>query len=90
MLTLAQVKPDEKVYDLGSGDGRIALTAGREFQARAVGIEINPFLVGLARLKVVAAGLGGSVETCGKISISKASAMQMWLPSISPRGEMSD
>ena len=52
----------EKVYDLGSGDGRIALAAGREFGARAVGIEINPSLVGLARLRVAVAGLRDSVE----------------------------
>jgi predicted RNA methylase len=43
MLTLAQVGPDDVVYDLGCGDGRVIITAARRFGARAVGIEIDPF-----------------------------------------------
>lgn len=42
MLDLAQVKPDELVYDLGCGDGRIVVTAALKYQARAVGIELDP------------------------------------------------
>ena len=43
MLTLAQVSPDDIVYDLGSGDGRIPIAAVLTFNARAaVGIEIDP------------------------------------------------
>jgi predicted RNA methylase len=42
MLTLAEVKPGEVVYDLGCGDGRILITAARRFGAQAVGIEIDP------------------------------------------------
>jgi precorrin-6B methylase 2 len=41
MLTLAQVRPGEMVYDLGCGDGRIVITAAQKFHARAVGIEIR-------------------------------------------------
>lgn len=43
MLTIANVGSDDIVYDLGSGDGRIVITAARQFGARAVGIEIDPF-----------------------------------------------
>ena len=43
MLELADVKPDELVYDLGCGDGRVLVMAARKFKARAVGIEIDPF-----------------------------------------------
>jgi SAM-dependent methyltransferase len=45
MLRLAQVSRDDVVYDLGSGDGRIVITAARRFGARAVGIEQEPHLV---------------------------------------------
>lgn len=49
MLELAEVGPDDVVYDLGSGDGRIVITAAREFGARGVGIDIDPELVSLAQ-----------------------------------------
>ena len=45
MLELADVKPGEMLYDLGSGDGRILITAVQRFHARAVGIEISDALV---------------------------------------------
>lgn len=41
MLQIADVKPNEKVFDLGAGDGRILIIAATEFNARAVGIEIK-------------------------------------------------
>jgi hypothetical protein len=43
MLDLAEVDMDDVVFDLGSGDGRIVITAARRYGARAVGIEIDPF-----------------------------------------------
>jgi predicted RNA methylase len=51
MLSLAKVKPGERVLDLGSGDGRIPIAAATEFGARAVGVELNFFLVAWARLR---------------------------------------
>ena len=42
MLTMAEVGPDDLVYDLGCGDGRIIITAARRYGARAVGIELDP------------------------------------------------
>jgi protein-L-isoaspartate O-methyltransferase len=62
MLKMADAKPGEKVYDLGSGDGRIAVTAAKEFGATSVGIEVNPFLLLIAKLKVASAGLKGAVK----------------------------
>jgi predicted RNA methylase len=44
MLELAQVTPDDVVYDLGSGDGRIVIMAAQKFGAQAVGVELDPKL----------------------------------------------
>jgi SAM-dependent methyltransferase len=49
MLRLAHVGPDDVVYDLGSGDGRIVILAAQTYGARAVGVEIDPKLVQVAR-----------------------------------------
>jgi SAM-dependent methyltransferase len=45
MLRLAAVTPDDVVYDLGSGDGRIVIAAARDYGARGVGIDIDAALV---------------------------------------------
>ena len=42
MLEMAEVGPDDVVYDLGCGDGRMLIAAARRYYARAVGIEIDP------------------------------------------------
>jgi len=56
MIELADIKPGEKVYDLGCGDGRLVIEANRKYEARAVGIEISPLAYVLARLRAVASG----------------------------------
>ena len=61
MLTLAKVTPVDVVYDLGSGDGRIPITAAKLFGARGVGIEIDPFHLRVARDNVAKAGMGERV-----------------------------
>ena len=42
MLKLAGTGPDDVVYDLGCGDGRIVISAAKDFGARGVGVEIDP------------------------------------------------
>jgi tRNA G37 N-methylase Trm5 len=42
MLRIANVKKGDVLYDLGSGDGRIPITAARKFGVRSVGIDIDP------------------------------------------------
>src|SRR5690606_1770766 len=42
MLELANVTANDVVYDLGSGDGRIVVTAAKKYRARAVGYDIDP------------------------------------------------
>jgi tRNA G37 N-methylase Trm5 len=48
MLKAANVTKDDVIYDLGSGDGRIVITAAKKYGARGVGIDINPALVATA------------------------------------------
>jgi SAM-dependent methyltransferase len=62
LLELADVGPQDLVYDLGSGDGRIPITAANEFGARGVGIEIDPALVTQAQAKAREAGVEDKVE----------------------------
>ncbi len=42
MLRVANVRKDDILYDLGSGDGRIVITAAKKFGTRGVGLDINP------------------------------------------------
>jgi len=62
LLELADVGPQDLVYDLGSGDGRIPIAAAREFGARGVGIEIDPALVAQAQANAREAGVEDKVE----------------------------
>jgi cyclopropane fatty-acyl-phospholipid synthase-like methyltransferase len=61
MLELADLKPYETVYDLGCGDGRILITAAREFHAKAVGVELSGKLVRQAQDQVNKMGLANRV-----------------------------
>ena len=62
MLALGEVGPDDVVYDLGAGDGRIVIAAARWRGARGVGIEIDPDLVRQARLAAERAGVADRVR----------------------------
>ncbi len=62
MLRLAKVGKDDVVYDLGCGDGRIAITAAREFGARGVCVDIDPKRTAAAAENVNKAAVGGRVE----------------------------
>ena len=62
MLEAADVKPNEMVYDLGCGDGRILITAAREFRAKGVGVELTDKLVRDARDQVRKLGLENRVQ----------------------------
>lgn len=62
MLTAANVTHQDKVFDLGAGDGIIAITAARKYNAQSVGIEFNPDMAQFARRKVAEAGLTDKVR----------------------------
>jgi SAM-dependent methyltransferase len=61
MLQLAGVTSADFVLDLGSGDGRIVITAARRFGARGLGVEIDPGLVARSRDNARAAGVADRV-----------------------------
>ena len=61
MLEMAQVTSVDLVYDLGAGDGKIAIEAARRYGARAVGIEYNPDMAALARRNAQQAGVSDRV-----------------------------
>jgi protein-L-isoaspartate O-methyltransferase len=57
MLELANLKQGETLYDLGSGDGRIIITASQRYRAKAVGVEISDRLVKATNEKIGQLGL---------------------------------
>ena len=83
MLRLAQVRPDDVVYDLGSGDGRIVITAAKEWGARGVGIEIDGKLVAQSRESAKREGVAGRVSfregDVFKAELSDATVVTMYL-----------
>jgi len=62
MLEVAKVTDRDLVFDLGAGDGKIAIAAARLFGAMAKGIEYNPDMAALARRNVTRAGVADKVE----------------------------
>src|SRR5512134_368241 len=61
-LKLANLQPNETLYDLGAGDGRVLLIAARDFGAKAVGIEVGPIQCALIWLRVTANGFGKQIQ----------------------------
>jgi ubiquinone/menaquinone biosynthesis C-methylase UbiE len=83
MLELAAVKPNDVVYDLGSGDGRIVITAAKKYGARGVGIEIDEALVKEATENAAASGVSDRVrfvtQDLFKADIGDASVVTLYL-----------
>jgi hypothetical protein len=67
MLIMAQVTPNDFVWDLGAGDGKIAIMAAKKFGARAIGIEYNADMVKHANENAQKAGVAGTGQ--GKATI---------------------
>jgi hypothetical protein len=61
-LELANLQPDEKLYDLGAGDGRVLIVGARDFQAQSVGIEIGPLHCLLAKYRAKKAGIADKIS----------------------------
>ncbi len=62
MLRLVDLRPGDVLYDLGSGDGRIPITAARRYRIRAVGIDIDPERINEANENARAGGVAHLVE----------------------------
>ena len=83
MLKLAKVGANDVVYDLGSGDGRIPITAARTYGARGVGIDIDPQRIKEATENLKAAGVGDKVRFMNQdlftTNISEATVVTLYL-----------
>ena len=83
MLELAEVKPGDVVYDLGSGDGRIVIRAAKKYGVRAVGIEMDQLLLDQARKDAKAEGVSDLVEFRSedalKADISAATVVTLYM-----------
>jgi SAM-dependent methyltransferase len=83
MLELAAVGPRDHVIDLGSGDGRIVITAARRFGASGLGVEIVPELVQRSRANARTAGVADRVEfreqDLFRTDLARASVITMYL-----------
>src|ERR671923_1681557 len=83
MLKLAKVSKNDVVYDLGSGDGRIPITAAKTYGARGVGIDIDPQRIKEATENLKNAGVGDRVKFLNQdlftTDISEATVVTLYL-----------
>ena len=83
MLSLAQVTPDDVVYDLGSGEGDIVIRAAEKFGARGVGVELDAQLVKKSQERARKRGVADKVTfkqgDLFKADISQATVVAIYL-----------
>jgi SAM-dependent methyltransferase len=83
MLELAKVTSDDVVYDLGSGDGRIVISAAQKYGAHAVGVEINPDLYRQSSARIKELGLDDRAhiiyEDMFDVSVHRATVVTLYL-----------
>jgi SAM-dependent methyltransferase len=83
MLEVAKVTKDDYVFDLGSGDGRIPITAAARYGARGLGVDLNPKLIAEARANAKAAGVADRVQfrqqDLFKTSVREATVVGLYL-----------
>ncbi len=87
MLELAGVTGSDVIYDLGCGDGRIVITAAREYGARGVGIDIDPQRIAEANANAEAEGVQDLVtfieQDAMTVDVSDATVVTLYLLSSS-------
>jgi ribosomal protein L11 methylase PrmA len=87
MLKVAKVNKNDVLYDLGSGDGRIVITAAQKFGTRGTGIDINPERIREANENAKNAGVTDRVkfvqQDLFKTSLKDATVVTLYLlPSV--------
>jgi SAM-dependent methyltransferase len=82
MLELAGVAGDDVVYDLGCGDGRVAILAAKKYGARAVGVEVDPERIAEARANAEREGVTSLVRFIqeSSVDLSEATVVTMSTP----------
>ena len=83
MLILAELKPEEVLYDLGSGDGRAVIMAAKDFGATSVGIELRDDLAKRALDNIKELGLSAKAQILQKdifsVDLSGANVVFLYL-----------
>src|SRR4029434_17627 len=83
MLQLAEVRKDDILYDLGSGDGRIVIEAAKKFGVKGVGVDLHPTLVEQARRRAAEEGVSHLVEFRAAdgltVDISQATVVTLYM-----------
>jgi SAM-dependent methyltransferase len=83
MLRIANVGPKDVLYDLGSGDGRIPITAAKRFGTRGLGVDIDPQRIREARANAKAAGVEDKVRFVEgdlfEMDLSEATVITLYL-----------
>ena len=83
MLELAQMHRGDRLLDLGSGDGRIVITAAKRFGVPGLGVDIDPRLVQMARSTAAREGVGAltrfEVQDLFDTDLTQASVITLYL-----------
>lgn len=83
MIEVAEIKKDDILYDMGSGDGRIVIEAAKKYGIRGVGIDLNPELVAKAKANALEEGVAHLVEFRAQdgltVDISEATVVTLYM-----------
>ncbi len=87
MLSLANISEQDVVYDLGSGDGRIVITAAERYGAHGVGVDIDPQRIAESTANAERAGVSELVrfiqQDALEVDLSEATVVTLYLLSSS-------
>lgn len=82
-LEICQLREGEKIYDLGSGDGRVLIIAAKEFNAKAIGFELSYFLYLISKINIFLHGLSKKAKVKWsnfyEEDLSRADVIFCWL-----------